>query len=294
MESTIETGLASTRTAARRAAARSDRPRPARTVAFLGGAVLDALLAPVLAFLPKYRPSREAMVAAGLADRSRFGLAVARVRRRRLDRRQRHRLRERGPIDLQGALEIEGLERLAPSRAAGRGTLLVSTHGMPQDVVPAALRLRGFESFDVRLVPPPPWTPPLAHRLVDVDPSPERRTALLVDVRAALRSGGVVRIPLEGFGVPSERPGTSAGAAALARLERVPAFPVVASISPLGRVRVTIGEGVPPAATRADDATFLAALEAAFARLLAADPIARLERATMIARLVAAAREGPP
>lgn len=266
--------------------------RAARTTTFLGGAVVDAIVTPLLALAPRHRPSPEAADAAGLAHRSPYALAVARVRRRRLERRCRHRLRDRGPADLRGAVVLVGAEHLASARAMGRGTLLVSTHGGPQDVVPAALRLHDVDLFDVRLVPPPPWTPPLAHRLVDVEPDPARRAALLVDVRAALRAGGVVRLPLEGFGVPSARPGSSACAAALARLERIPAFPVVACVSSSGRVRVEIGDGIAPAATRADDEAFVAALDAAFARLLADDPIARLERATMIARLVAAAHGG--
>jgi hypothetical protein len=286
MTSTIEAGLAPSPSTT---ATRLRLGRTTRAASFLGAAALDTILAPILALASRHRPSPEAVAAAGLPHRSTYALAVARVRRRRLERRYRHRLRERGPSDLQDAVELVGAEHLATARATGRGTLLVSTHGVPQDVVPAALRLHGIELFDVRLVAPPSWTPPLAHRLVDVEPHPERRAALLVDVLAALRAGHVVRMPLEGFGVPSAHPGTSAGAAALARLERIPAFPVIASVSPAGRARVTIGDGVPPATTRADDERFVAELDAAFADLLADDPIARLERATMIARLVAAA-----
>jgi hypothetical protein len=265
-----------------------------RACAFAAGSAVDALVAPFAALRGKHRVARAALEAAGLPTRGAYAADVRRVRARRRHRRLRGLLLRGGPGALAGAVSVDGFERLRDALAAGRGAILVSTHGGPPEAIPAALRLLGIDAFELREAAPPPWDPPMRAAVFPNRSAPSARATGLVACLAELRRGGAVRLALEGHARRSMRARHDArigalavpaggGAAALARLSRAPAFPVVASVGPLGRTRVALGEAIAPrapegAGPEARDAAFVEAAHAGFERLLEADPAGRLER----------------
>jgi hypothetical protein len=261
---------------------------------FAAGSAIDAVVAPVAALRKKHRVAREAFAAAGLPTGGAYAADVRRVRVRRRQRRLRRLLLARGPSVLAGRARVTGIERLREALAAGRGAILVSTHGGPPEAVPAALRLEGIDAFELREAAPPAWDPPMRVAVVPNRSSAPDRTTGLVACLAELRRGGAVRLSFEGHGRRSlhflhgARIGdlpvpAGGGAGSLARLSGAPAFPVVARVGALGRTRVVVGEPIAPALpagapAAAWEAAFVEGANAEFERLLADDPAARLER----------------
>jgi hypothetical protein len=255
------------------------------------GSAFDAIVAPFAALRRKHRVAAATLRAAGLPLRRAYAIDVRRVRALRRHRRLRRALRRRGPSAI--AVRWEGLERLTEAVRAGRGAILVSTHGGPRDAIPAALLRAGIVPLQVRQADPPPWAP--ASRAVVFDargPASERARAL-VTALAALRGGDVVRITLEGHARRRARAEHRArlgrlevpaggGAAALARLSGAPVLPIVASVGFAGRVRVVVGAAIAPTSSPRDAAAFDAEMKErvheAFERLFAHDPAARFER----------------
>jgi hypothetical protein len=277
----------------------SDSRVPFRSTAFhAAGSVLDALLAPLLALRRKHRIAAASLEAAGLPVEGAYATDVRRVRTLRRHRRLRHELRRRGPAAV--SVRWEGIERLTAARTAGRGVLLVTTHGGPRDALPAALLRAGIIPLHVRQAAPPAWTPPSRSAVFDpAAPASERARALVVALRA-LRLGDVVRITFEGHArrAPSGEHGarlgglavpTGGGAAALARLSGSPAFPIVASVGFFGRVRAAVGPAVEGSASPRDAAAFeeefKVRMHDAFQRLLEAEPAARFERVRWAVRI---------
>jgi hypothetical protein len=268
--------------------------RLARAAAFGAGSALDALVAPAAALRRKHRVARAAFEAAGLPAAGAFAADARRVRVRRRQRRLRGRLLRAGPAALRGAATVEGVERLREALAAGRGAILVTTHGGPPEAVPAALRLSGVDAFELREARPPPWDPPLRAAVIPNRASAADRATGLVACLRELRRGGAVRLALEGHArrslrfehgarIGALRLPAAGGAATLARLSGAPAFAVVGSVGPLGRVRVAVGEAIVPdapagAPASAWESAFVERAHEAFERLLEGDPAARLER----------------
>jgi hypothetical protein len=262
------------------------------------GSLADAIVAPFLALGPRHRIAAATMRAAGLPVHGAYAVDVRRVRTLRRHRRLRHVLRRRGPSAV--AVRWEGLERLRAAIRDGRGAILVSTHGGPRDALPAALLSAGVLPLQVRHAPPPSWMPPSRTVVFDPrGPASERARTLVVALRA-LRGGDVVRITFEGHGgtrahqVDGAHVGrlpipAGGGAAALARLSGAPAFPVVASVGILGRVRVAVGPAVevatPPSRADDFDAEFKERMHDAIGRLVEHDPAARFERLRWAVRI---------
>ena len=255
-----------------------------RSLAFRAGGVLDALAAPWMAMVPRERPTTDVLREAGLDSGGRYAWGVRRARRKRLLRRIRRRLRRRGPEDLRGAVEVEGLDALRQALAAGQGAMLVGLHGGPREVVLAALRLEGLDALTVRESPPPPWDPPVRcvriPRLADA----VGRARVMIEVVVALRAGALVAVTMDGRGAPAASDGRRGGAAGVARASRAPSFPVVARADPDGRVRIRFGPAVAPPAARDDEPRWIASHEAWIEHARADDDLARLDQALMAAR----------
>jgi lauroyl/myristoyl acyltransferase len=134
--------------------------------------------------------------------------------------------------------------------ARGRGALLAAAHLGPDLVASTAIRDRYPDTlFLLREA----WRGPGRARVLVVDDGANRGAAL-VEAHRELRAGGLVylapdgisgpldlRVPLRGGHVPM-----GAGAAALARLGRAPAFPVVAAWIG-GRMEILVGRAIEPA-----------------------------------------------
>jgi hypothetical protein len=268
--------------------------RLALAASFGAASAVDALVAPVAALRRKHRVARAAFAEAGLPLAGGYAADVRRVRARRRQRRMRLRLFSRGPQVLSGSVEVLGIERLRETLAAGRGAILVSTHGGPPEAIPAALRLHGIDAFELREAQAPPWDPPMRVAVLPNRSGAPARTTVLLACLAELRRGGAVRLTLEGHGRRSlhfqhgARIGdlpipAGGGAGTLARLSGAPAFPVVAAVGAFGRTRVVVGESVVPtlpagAPAARWEAAFVERANAEFERLLEHDPAARLER----------------
>jgi hypothetical protein len=282
-----------------------DRPapwlRPIRTLYFAAGSVADAVIAPfAVVFRRRDRVARDALAAAGRSPRGAFRLDVARVALRRRQRRFGLRMRRLGPDDLACALSLRGVEGLRTAVAAGRGVIVLLTHGGPEFGVAAAMRRLSIDFLGVRASEEVlPWSPPL--RMVRFEPTdPARaRARVLLACRSELRQGGVVGLTLEGFSsrarVAAGSTGGSpvrggGGAGALARRLGAAVVPATARVGSDGVLSVAFA---PPLALPdpsivgddAFDAEVGAQANAAFERLLEDAPALRFERLVWARRI---------
>ena len=210
-------------------------------------------MAPFAALRPGSRVSAAALDAARLPSHGAYALDVRWEARRRRFRRFRRAVRRHAPERVAARLTTDGLEPLTQAAADGRGAILLSTHGGPPEGISVALRAVGFDVLELREATPPPWDPPMRVTGFPNDAPAEVRTRALLEAARDLRRGGLVRIAFEGHGARVHEHGHGArigalalpiagGAAALARSTGAPTFCVTASLSPLGRLHLRLGE----------------------------------------------------
>jgi hypothetical protein len=227
------------------------RPGPTRRYAafFLAGAAWDLLVSPFGMLRARHRVAAGVLREAGLPTQGALRADCLLLRRRRRHRRFRRWLRRHPPELAARAMRIDGAQPLLAAASDGKGAIVVTSHGGPQDAASLAFRALGLDVLEMRVARPQSWKP--APRVVALsrDPTPGEGGRWLVAGLREVRAGGVLRIPIDGFS-PSRRKrvrvmGVSVpaagGMASLCRLAGAPVFPMVCELGVLGDLHVRFG-----------------------------------------------------
>jgi lauroyl/myristoyl acyltransferase len=270
---------------------------------FLAGAVWDLLVTPMSLLRPRHRVARRALAEADLPAGRALWLDLALLRRRRRHRRFRHWMRRHSPELTARAIRLSGEQPLLQAAAARRGAIVVASHGGPPDGASLALRAMGLDVLELRVAAAQPWNPPPRIVRMERHATTGAGARWLVAGLREVRAGGVVRMPIDGFspsrrrrvkvmGVPLPAAG---GMATLARLARVPVFPMVCELRARGELAVRLGPALDlqpataPSATRATGAeewerTFLERAQSAIAALFEGRELEQLARVVALLR----------
>jgi hypothetical protein len=224
-------------------------PTPGYAACFLLGAVWDAITAAPGLLGPRHRVAGRVLTEAGMPTGGAVRFDAALLCRRRRHRRFRRWLRRNPPELAARAMRVDGAPALLAAARAGRGAIVVTSHGGPQDAASLTFRALGLDVLEMRVARAQDWDPPPRIIALSRDPSTGDGGRWLVAGLREVRAGGVLRIPIDGFS-PSRRASVrvmgvsvpaAGGMASLARLAAAPVFPMTCVLPPLGRLHVRIG-----------------------------------------------------